>query len=85
MVLDEKMDRAQQLLNDTLFNEAFDVVEERCIEEWQLTNVHDVETRENAFKMLQAARAVRNQVRSYIDDGKLKGKNITEIKKKGWL
>jgi hypothetical protein len=62
--------RAKTLLDDPLLNEAFDVVQNAQISLFT-DNVCDAEQLMEAHRMVRALRLLKDQLASYVMDGKL--------------
>lgn len=64
-------DRAEQLLNDDLYNECFDTVEVNLRKRWEATSYKDEMERENIWRMLKALGMVRTQLQSVAQTGQV--------------
>lgn len=73
---------AQQLLNDPLFQEAFDTVRAACIEQWEKTPARDVEARERIWTMVKLNERLKLHYESIINDGKMAAAEAAEIERK---
>lgn len=62
--------RAKTILDDPLFKEAFDVLESAQISLFT-TQVCDAEQLMEAHRMVRALRLLKDQLASYVTDGKL--------------
>ena len=72
---------AQQLLDDPLFNEAFDAVEKACIEQWHATKTGDTEARERIWTMVKLNQRLKQHYLAIIDDGKMAAAEAVEIER----
>ena len=74
------MDReiqAKNLLNDSLYNEAFDTLAEELYNTWYNSSVKDVESREQAWLSLRLLERLRLHLTSIVETGEM-GKKIKE-------
>jgi len=62
--------RAQQIINDPLFQEAFDGLERGAIERIAACDTNDTRTLQALTQSLQAVRAVRHRMEMWIAEGK---------------
>jgi hypothetical protein len=70
--------RAKQILEDEVFNEAFDGLERKCIESWQNSRPDDTEARERAFRLLTSARAAKQEFIKILNDGIMAEADLAE-------
>ena len=74
------MDReiqAKNLLNDSLYNEAFDTLAEELYNTWYNSSVKDVESREQAWLSLRLLERLRLHLTSIVETGEM-AKKIKE-------
>lgn len=64
-------ERAKELLNEPLLEEAFRGLEEQWTGEWRLTGECDAEQRERLWTRLSVLTDVHAAIRSYISDGEI--------------
>tara|TARA_A100000171_G_C2088522_1_gene123310 strand:- start:181 stop:459 length:279 start_codon:yes stop_codon:yes gene_type:complete len=82
----ERQDRsakAEALLRNELFVEAFEYLDEQFIEAWKTSGVDDVDAREKLFYLMQALGAVKGYFSSVVEDGKLAKAQLDEFKRFG--
>ena len=68
------MDReiqAKNLLNDSLYNEAFDTLAEELHNTWYNSSVNDVESREQAWLSLRLLERLRLHLTSIVETGEM--------------
>ena len=70
-------DQARSLLNDKLYNEAFDQLAENLHNTWYNSSVNDVESREQAWLSLRLLERLRLHLTSIIETGEM-AKKIKE-------
>ena len=88
-----KADRAQELMDDPIIQEAFNAVREKyrdMIEQTPVATEQGKDAIMDIRKMLQALRDVEQHLRTFIDDGRLEDFNVLELEKakkerKRWL
>lgn len=71
--------RAQQLLENDLLNEAFDVLKDAYVEHWQATPIADVQGREKLFLAVNVLGKVRQQVETVISRGKMAAAELKQM------
>lgn len=75
--------RAEALLRNELFVEAFEYLDEQFIEAWKTSSVDDSEAREKLFHLMQALGAVKGYFQSVVEDGKLAKAQLDEFRRYG--
>ena len=82
-----RANRAKQLLDDELFNEAFEMIAMDCLAQWKETPVRDTEARERLWMMIKLNDRLKLHYESIINDGKIASKEaeIAEIERKSKL
>ena len=75
--------KAEALLRNELFIEAFEYLDEQFVEAWRTSNVGDEEAREKIFQLTQALAAVKGYFQSVVEDGKLAKAQLDEFKRYG--
>ena len=75
--------KAEALLRNELFIEAFEHLDEQFIEAWKTSGVEDVERRETIFHLSQALLAVKGYFQTVADDGKLAKAQLDELRRHG--
>ncbi|HSY85826.1 MAG TPA: hypothetical protein VLA85_04595 [Verrucomicrobiae bacterium] len=61
--------RARAILEDEIISEALDAIEAELRAGWEGSRAEDTAGREDAYRMLRAAKAFRERLRKVIDDG----------------
>jgi hypothetical protein len=61
--------RVKAILEDELVAGALDAIEAELRAEWESSQPDDSASRENAYRMLRAAKALRQRFQKVIDDG----------------
>ena len=82
----ERQDRAakaEALLRNELFVEAFEYLDEQFIDAWKNSGIDDAEAREKLFHLMQALGAVKGYFQSVVEDGKLAKAQLDEFKRFG--
>ncbi len=69
--------RAKNLLNDSLYNEAFDTLAEELYNTWYNSSVKDVESREQSWLSLRLLERLRLHLTSIVETGEM-AKKIKE-------
>jgi hypothetical protein len=69
--------QAKNLLNDSLYNEAFDTLAEELYNTWYNSSVKDVESREQAWLSLRLLERLRLHLTSIVETGEM-AKKIKE-------
>jgi hypothetical protein len=64
-------EQARSLLNDKLYNEAFDQLAENLHNTWYNSSVNDVESREQAWLSLRLLERLRLHLTSIIETGEM--------------
>jgi len=71
--------RAQELLNNSLLNEAFAAIEERYLSEWRASKVADQEAREAAWRALKTLDGIKDLLKRYVMDGKIAASDLERL------
>ena len=61
--------RAKALLEDEIVIDALDAIEAEMRADWEGSRPDETAAREDAYRMLRAAKAFRERLRKVIDDG----------------
>ena len=64
-------EQARSLLNDKLYNEAFDTLAEELHNTWYNSSVKDVESREQAWLSLRLLERLRLHLTSIVETGEM--------------
>lgn len=75
--------KAEALLRNELFVEAFEYLDEQFVEAWRASSVGDEEAREKIFQLMQALAAVKGYFQSVVEDGKLAKAQLDEFRRYG--
>lgn len=81
--INEKLERAakaEALLRNEVFQDAFAYLEGQFVAAWRSSNVADAESRERVYQLLQNLDALRGYFQTVIEDGKLAQMQLDEIK-----
>ena len=68
---EQREQQANRLLNDPLYNEAFDLLAENIHNTWISTSIDEVEAREQAWLSLRLLERIRLHLTSIIETGKM--------------
>lgn len=82
MKLAERGERAKRLLENDLYNEAWQSVRDALLSEWEKSPQRDVEGRERLHMMLSCMTMVRNHIEGFIQHGKIAAKKLSEADKR---
>jgi hypothetical protein len=77
----ERAAKAEALLRDPTLVEAFDTLETSFIEAWRNSSVADTDNRERIYHLLSALQALKGQIHSVIESGKVAQANLDNTKK----
>lgn len=75
--------KAEALLRNELFIEAFEYLDEQFVEAWKTSSIDDEEAREKIFHLMQALGAVRGYFQSVVEDGKMAQAQLDEFRRYG--
>jgi hypothetical protein len=70
-------EQAHRLLNDPMYNEAFDTLGENLFNTWANSSVNDVESREQCWLSLRLLERLRLHLTSIVETGEM-AKKIKE-------
>jgi hypothetical protein len=76
----ERAAKAEALLRDPTLVEAFDNLEANFIEAWRNTSVADTDNRERIYHLLSALQALKGQLHTVIEGGKVAQANLDNAK-----
>jgi len=71
MTEDEKLRRANALLNDPLFNEAFDVLKKDLLNRWEASGSPEVEARESIWLAMRLLDRIHTHISSIVETGRM--------------
>ena len=71
MIYKQREEQAKRLLNDPMYNEAFDSLGESIFNTWAQTSVNDVESREQCWLSLRLLDRIRLHLTSIIETGEM--------------
>jgi hypothetical protein len=77
----ERGNGAAQLLRNSLFKEAFQVLSAYYVEEWVNTDPADAERRERLYVSVQVLQDIHAHIESVMRTGQMAGDEIDEAKK----
>ena len=66
---DEKLRRANSLLNDPLFNEAFEVLKKDLLNRWESSGSTEVEARESIWLAMRLLDRIHAHITSIVETG----------------
>ena len=69
MTEEERLRRANSLLNDPLFNEAFDVLKKDLLNRWEVSGSTEVEARESIWLAMRLLDRVHAHITSIVETG----------------
>jgi len=75
--------KAEALLRNELFIEAFEYLDEQFVEAWRTSSIDDEEAREKIFHLMQALGAVKGYFQSVVEDGKMAQVQLDEFRRHG--
>jgi hypothetical protein len=75
--------KAEALLRNELFIEAFEYLDEQFVEAWRTSGIDDEEAREKIFHLMQALGAVKGYFQSVVEDGKMAKAQLDEFRRYG--
>ena len=75
--------KAEALLRNELFIEAFEYLDEQFVEAWKTSSIDDEEAREKIFHLRQALGAVKGYFQSVVEDGKMAQAQLDEFRRYG--
>ncbi len=71
MTKDEKLRRANSLLHDPLFNEAFDVLKKDLLNRWEASGSPEVEARESIWLAMRLLDRIHAHISSIVETGRM--------------
>lgn len=71
--------RAEALLADDIFREAFDKLRADYLSVWEATSVNDSMTREKTWLALRALSAMRGHIEAIVRDGAVSAKQLRNL------
>jgi len=71
MTKEEKLRRANTLLNDPLFNEAFDVLKKDLLNRWEVSGSPEVEARESIWLAMRLLDRIHAHISSIVETGRM--------------
>ena len=69
MTPEEREGRAKSLLNDPLFNEAFDAIKEDLMNRWNVSCSTEVEARESIWLAMRLLDRINAHIKSIVETG----------------
>ena len=80
-----RAERAEALLRNELFVEAFDYLDTQFTEAWKSSDIKDAENRERVYYLCQSLSALRGYFQSVVEDGKLAEAQLNDFKMRATL
>lgn len=74
----QRADKARQILDSDVFKEAFGDVEEALLSGIRRAPIKDVDLRDKLCQQYVALHTIRDQLRTYIESGKLADASLAE-------
>jgi len=68
---EERVGRAKSLLNDDLFNEAFDVLRKDLMNRWESSGSPEVEARESIWLAMRLLDRIHAHISSIVETGRM--------------
>jgi phosphomevalonate kinase len=68
---EERVGRAKNLLNDALFNEAFDVLRKDLLNRWEVSGSTEVEARESIWLAMRLLDRIHAHISSIVETGRM--------------
>ena len=68
---EERIGRAKSLLNDDLFNEAFDVLRKDLMNRWESSGSPEVEARESIWLAMRLLDRIHAHISSIVETGRM--------------
>lgn len=75
----ERARKAQELLDNPLFNEAIETIEADLIKAWKATPARDTEGRERCWTAVQQVGNIKGYFESVLRDGKLANAQLKQL------
>lgn len=77
----QRSEHAKRLLNDELLVEAFSMIRQNCLREFENSKATDTEGREEVWKMLKALNELERHLKSILERGKLAKEQLSFLEK----
>ena len=71
MIDDLRVGKAKNLLNDPLFNEAFDVLKKDLLNRWESSGSTEVEARESIWLAMRLLDRIHAHISSIVETGRM--------------
>src|SRR5260370_7557259 len=71
--------RAQELLENSLLQEAFLCIEDRYLMEWRRTRAQDLDAREAAWRALKTLDGIKELLRLFVTNGKVAAADLRRL------
>jgi hypothetical protein len=75
----DRANRAQQLLDNDLFNEAITSIERDLMGAWKNSPARDTDGRERCFAAVQQLGKIKDYFQSVLNDGKMAAAQLKEL------
>ena len=69
MIDEQRVSRAKNLLNDPLFNEAFDVLKKDLMNRWESSGSTELEARESIWLAMRLLDRIHTHISSIVETG----------------
>jgi hypothetical protein len=73
--------RAQRLLDDPIFQEAFDQIEAAYIEKWKSSSARDDDARQRLWQGVQILGIVKENIKQFAKDGRVAAASLKALTK----
>jgi hypothetical protein len=80
-----RAEKAEALLRNELFVEAFDYLDAQFTEAWKSSDIKDAENRERVYYLCQSLSALRGYFQSVVEDGKLAEAQLNDFRMRATL
>ena len=71
--------RAQELLSNTLLQEAFQYLETQYLQAWRSTKVRETETREKLWQAIQILGIIQEHLKLFVTNGRIAAADLNRL------
>ena len=71
--------RAQELLSNTLLQEAFQYLETQYLQAWRSTKVRETESREKLWQAIQILGIIQEHLKLYVTNGRIAAADLNRL------
>jgi hypothetical protein len=71
--------KAQELLNNEMLTEAFEILEQNYISAWRATHVNDQTSREKLFLAINVVGKVKQHLETAVSNGSMSAKDLKDL------